>query len=80
MTVGPAVAAAVAAAGLVAALALDLGLEVSGDRGVAVLLLAGVAIVAFGLWALCRRRRPEALRRIGLYDEPTTGDVLGGAP
>lgn len=80
LTVGPAVAAAVAAAGLVAALALDLWLEVTGDRALAVLLLAGVAAVAFALWAVCRRRRPDALRRIGLYDEPTMGDVLGGAP
>ena len=47
-----------------------------GRRG----LLAGVAAVVFGLWAVCRRRRPDALRRIGLYDEPTMGDVLGGAP
>ncbi|MGN7798992.1 APC family permease [Leifsonia sp. 22587] len=80
LTIGPAVAAAIAAAGLLTALGLDLWLEGSGDRAVAVLLLAVVAATAWLLWGVCRRHRPEALRRIGLYDEPTTGDVLGGAP
>lgn len=80
LTAGPAIAAGVAAAGLAATLGLDLWLEISGTRALAVLLLAGVAVLTAGLYLLVRRRRPEALRRIGLYDEPTTGDVLGGAP
>lgn len=80
LTAGPAIASGVAAVGLAATLGLDLWLEVSGTRALAVLLLAGVAATTVGLYLLVRRRRPGALRRIGLYDEPTTGDVLGGAP
>ncbi|UAJ81502.1 APC family permease [Leifsonia sp. ZF2019] len=79
LTVAPAVAAGIAALGLVAALGTDLWLEVTGTRPLAVLLLAAVAALALALYAVCRRRRREALGRIGLYDEPTTGDVLGGS-
>ncbi len=80
LTAWPAVAAAVAVLGLVAALGLDLWLEVSGTRTLAVVLLAVMALIASAFYVFCRRRRPEALGRIGLYDEPTTGDVLGGSP
>ncbi|WP_240183676.1 APC family permease [Leifsonia aquatica] len=80
LTAGPAVTAGIAAAGLIGALGLDLGLEAAGPRALAVVLLAVVAVIAVALFLVCRRRRAEALSRIGLYDEPTTGDVLGGAP
>ncbi|ANF32569.1 hypothetical protein A0130_13615 [Leifsonia xyli] len=79
-TVGPAVAAGVAATGLVAALGLDIWLEVSGPRWLAVFILAVAAVGALLAYAVCRRTRTQALARIGLYDEPTPKDVLGGAP
>lgn len=79
-TRAPAIAAAVAATGLAAALGVDLWLEASGPRSLAVLILAAAVVVAVAAYLVCRRRRPHALSRIGLYDEPTPEDVLGGAP
>jgi amino acid transporter len=80
LTASPVVASTVAAIGLVAALGFDLVLEASGPRALAVVILAVSAVAAVIAYLVCRRRRPRALSRIGLYDEPTPEDVLGGAP
>ena len=80
LTLAPAVAAAVGAVGLVAVLAADLWMETTGTRALAVALLGAVAAIAWLLYAVCRRTRPRALSRIGLCDEATAEDVLGGTP
>jgi len=39
--------------------------------------VAGLVVVGVAGWLALRRRRPSALRGMGVYDETTTADVLG---
>ncbi len=75
LTRGVVVAAAVAVPALVAVVAVAV---VRAGPGLPLVLLALIAAGVAG-WVVLYRRRHEALRTMGVYDETTAGDVLDGS-